>query len=90
MAQLQEEAESKLFSCFQENASAYIHNFLGSGFYTVKRGDIYLVKGRDTENGPTEYKLVPPKTLLFTRIASTFHQRHHAYMVHLSIFAPGS
>ena len=79
MAQLQEEAELKLFSCFQENASAYIHNFRGSGFYTVKRGDIYLVKGRDTENGPTEYKLVPPKTLLFARIAATFHQKHHAY-----------
>ena len=35
------------------------------------------VKGRETENGATVFKLVPPSTMLYTKIAETFPKKYH-------------
>ena len=45
--------------------------------YTLKKENIMYVKGRETENGATVFKLVPPSTMLYTKIAETFHKKYH-------------
>ena len=36
-----------------------------------------VVKGRETEYGATLFKLVPPRTMLYTKIPETFHRKYH-------------
>ena len=38
-----------------------------------------MVKGRTTYIGPTEYKLVPPHSILYRRLAETFHRKYHTF-----------
>ena len=49
----------------------------GCGFYCVKKDGITIVKGGDTVYSVTELKLVPPKTLLYKRIAESYHRKYH-------------
>ena len=35
------------------------------------------VKGRNTYAGDTKYLLCPPKTLLYSKICQTFHEKYH-------------
>jgi hypothetical protein len=75
MKELKRLAEKQFFAAFQQEGEEYIQNFRGNGFYTLKKEDILIVKGCDTTVGSTEFKLVPPKTMLYTRLAETFHQK---------------
>ena len=80
MLELQNEAENKIFEEFQQQADYYVKNFRGNGFYTIKNSDrILIVKGRDTAVGSTEFKLVPPKTLLYRVLAESFHRKYHDF-----------
>jgi hypothetical protein len=79
MKELQRLAERQFFAAFQQEGVEYIQNFRGNGFYTLKKEDILIVKGRDTFNGTTEFNLVPPHTMLYTRLAETFHQKYHSF-----------
>ena len=80
MLELQNEAENKIFEEFQQQADNYVKNFRGNGFYTIKNSDrILIVKGRDTAVGSTEFKLVPPKTLLYRVLAESFHRKYHDF-----------
>ena len=74
---LQELAEKQFFSVSQQEAGSYVEKFRGNGFYTLKKEDIMFVKGRETEYGATVFKLVPPRTMLYTKIAETFHRKYH-------------
>ena len=79
MKELQRLAERQFFAAFQQEGEEYIRNFRGNGFYTLKKEDILVVKGRDTFNGTTEFNLVPPHTMLYTRLAETFHQKYRSF-----------
>ena len=43
----------------------------------LKKEDIMFVKGRETEYGATVFKLVPPHTMLYTKIAETLYRKYH-------------
>ena len=60
-----------------KEARSYVEKFRGNGFYTLKKEDIVFVKGRETEYCATVFKLVPPSTMLYTKIAETFHRKYH-------------
>ena len=75
--ELQELSENKIFEEFQSEAETYVKNFRGSMFYTFRRNNILMLRGRDTIYGTTEYKLVPTKTLLYHRMTETYHSKFH-------------
>ena len=58
-----------MFTVFKQEAGSYVEKFRGNGFYTLRVEDNMFVKGRDTEYGATVFKLVPPRTMLYTKIA---------------------
>ena len=74
MTELQRLATSAFFKDCQKEAATYVENFRGSGFYTLKKENIMYVKGRETDNGATVFKLVPPSIM---QIAETFHKKYH-------------
>ena len=41
--------------------------------------DIIVVKGKETADGATTLELVPPNTLLYSRLAETFHRKFHDF-----------
>ena len=67
MTELQRLSTSAFFKDSQKEAATYVENFKGSGFYTLKKENIMYVKGRETENGATVFKLVPPSTMLYKK-----------------------
>ena len=75
--ELQEKAELTIFSVYQKQVDNYIQSFQGSGFYTWKADEVTYVRGRDTYVGETKYLLCPPKTLLYSKICQTFHEKYH-------------
>ena len=78
MTELQRMATVAFFKEYQNEAETYVKHFRGNGFYTHKTAEgITIVKGRDTAHGSTWYHLVPPKTLLYSRIAETYHRKFH-------------
>ena len=74
MTELQRLATSAFFKDCQKEAATYVENFRGNGFYTLLEEDIVVVKGRETADGSTIFKLVPPNKLLYLRMAETFHR----------------
>ena len=68
-------ATTAFFKECQNEAATYVENFRGNGFYTVIEEEIIVVKGRETVDGSTTFKLVPPKTLLYSRMAETFQRK---------------
>ena len=60
----QEDAENKIFKVFQKEGCEYVQKFRGCGFYMYEKDKIMMVKERNTYIGPTEYKLVPPHSIL--------------------------
>ena len=77
MEELQSLATSAFFIECKKKAAANVENFRGNGFYTLKKENIMYVKGRETDNGATVFKLVPLSTMLYTKIAETFHKKYH-------------
>ena len=75
MTELQRMATTAFFKECQNEAATYVDNFRGNGFYTVIEEEIIVVKGRETVDGSTIFKLVPPKTLLYSRMAETFQRK---------------
>ena len=76
----QKKAEIKIFTLFQAECMEYIATFRGNGFYTaVSPEGIHMVVGRNTYAGNTDMKLVPPRTLLYSRIIHWFHSRYHRF-----------
>ena len=76
----QRKAENKIFRMFQAESIEYISMFKGNGFYTAMSPDgIHMVIGRKTFAGTTDMKLVPPKTLLYSRIIHWFHRKYHRF-----------
>ena len=69
----------QIFKVFQKEGCQYVKTFRGCGFYIYERDDIMMVKGRNTFMGPTEYKLVPPHSILYRRLAETFHRKYHTF-----------
>ena len=69
---LQNKAEVKIFSLYQEQCASYIQAFRGAGFYTSKSDEgITVVIGRETYLGSTRFLLVPPHTVLYTLMAES-------------------
>ena len=64
---LRELAEKHLFTVFQQEAGSYINQVQGKWIYTLKKENIMYVEGRETENGATVFKLVPPSIMLHTK-----------------------
>ena len=79
MTELQSLATSAFFKDCQKEAATYVENFRGNGFYTLLEEDIMVVKGRETADGTTTFKLVPPNTLLYSRMAETFQREFHDF-----------
>ena len=72
-------ATTAFFKECQNEAATYVDNFRGNGFYTVIEEEIIVVKGRETVDGSTTFKLVPPKTLLYSRMAETYHRKFYDF-----------
>ena len=64
------------YEWIQENAWIKA-NFRGNGFYTLLQKGIIVVRGRETAYGAIIFKLVLPNTLLYSRMAETFHRKFH-------------
>ena len=77
---LQDHAEVLIFQLYQGEATEYISNFKGNGFYTTSDNNgIISVIGRKTFAAPSgvTLRLVPPHNLLYKRITETYHQKFH-------------
>ena len=77
LSELQELSENKIFEEFQSEANIYVESFCGSMFYTFRQDNILMLRGRDTIYGETKFKLVPTKTLLYSRLTETYHSKYH-------------
>ena len=75
-----ENAENIIFRLFQTEAQDYCSKFKGNGFHTIMDNEgIVKVVGRKTYAAPAgvQFKLVPPRSILYKRITDTYHQKFH-------------
>ena len=72
-----DKAEKIIFKTQQSMVKKYLKSFKGNEFYVKEVDGVHYVRGRNTVSGVTQLLLVPPHTLLYDRISSTFHKKTH-------------
>lgn len=72
----QKKAENVIFKLYQDQREDYIKSFNGGQYYKTEEGGITVLKGRRTILGDTIMKLVPPDTLLYNRISTSYHTKY--------------
>ena len=73
----QERAENIIFKTYQSKEHDFIRKFQGNIFYKEIENEIVVLKGRKTIDGKQTMKLVPPKTMLYNKLTSSYHRKYH-------------
>ena len=78
-ATAQIEAEDMIFREFQRSVKDYIRRFRGSPYYLSEIEGVTCVTARKVEGQPKIMRLVPPHTILYKRITSSYHAKFHVF-----------
>ena len=74
----QTKAENLIFKLYQDEHADFIKKFSGDIYFKTYKDGVCVLRTRKTPNGYIYLKLVPPKSMLFHRLTTSYHRKYEA------------